>query len=101
MWQDAALPGGGGVCAWETSENNRFTATFADGRFDIVVSDGAFTIGIYVLEARAWRHIGWHGGETGFTTDREQARVIEVDGADVTGLEIRLPANPADLPTIQ
>ena len=97
---DSGPLGGVGVWAWETSENNRFTATYPDGTFDIVVSDGAFTIGIYVLEAGAWRHIGWYG-EGGFTTDREQATVIEVDGEDVTGLEIRLPADPEDLPTIE
>ena len=90
-----------GVWLWAGStENSEFIGTFPDGTFSIVALDGTFTIKVYVLEAGAWRHIGWYG-KGGFTTDRDQATVIELDGADVTGIEIRLPADPADLPTIE
>ena len=78
------------------------------GTFGLYVFNGMYTIKLYadvgsrrdVVVATPPRHIGWYG-EGGFTTDRAQATVIEVDGADVTGIEIRLPANPADLPTIE
>ena len=78
------------------------------GSFGLHVFNGTYTIKLYadvgsrrdVAGATAPRHIGWYG-EGGFTTDRDQATVIEVDGDDVTGIEIHLPANPADLPTIE
>ena len=72
-----------------------------DGKGRVAVPDGRYALEIteyYFRQPR--RHLGWYG-EGGFTTDRAQATVIEVDGADVTGIEIRLPANPADLPTIE
>ena len=70
------------------------------GTFGLHVFNGMYTITLYVAGDTIPRHIGWYG-EGGFTTDRQQATVIELDGADVTGIEIRLPANPADLPTIR
>ena len=79
------------------------------GRFGLHVFNGMYRIELYadvgsrvdVAGAPVPRRIGWYGGATGFTTDPDQATVIEVDGADVTGIEIRLPADPSDLPTIE
>ena len=78
------------------------------GTFGLHVFNGMYAIKLYAdvgsrtdVVAISPRHIGWYGGPTGFTTDREQATMIEVDGANVTGLEIRLPADPEDLPTIE
>ena len=71
------------------------------------VSRVAVPAGSYVLEiedtifGQQSRHVGWYGGETGFTTDLAQATVIEIAEADVTDIEIHLPADPADLPTIE
>ena len=64
-----------------------------DGRYVLVISEFSFSTGS--------RRLGWYGGATGFTTDRAEATVIEVDGANVTGIQIHLPADPADLPTIE
>ena len=62
--------------------------------------EGAFTLRVYIWKDEVWHQIGWYGGETGFTTDRDQATVIEVDGEDVAGIEVRLPVDFASLPTI-
>ena len=89
-----------GLWVWGGStDNSKFGGSSSDGRFDLDHQNGTFTLRVYSLEDGVWRHIGWYGGETGFTTDREQATVIEIDGDDVTGIEIRLPSDPADLPT--
>ena len=89
-----------GLWVWGGStDNSKFGGSSSDGRFDLDHQNGTFTLRVYSLEDGVWRHIGWYGGETGFTTDREQATVIEIDGGDITGIEIRLPSDPADLPT--
>ena len=91
-----------GLWLWGSStDDSRFGGSSADGTFDLDHQDGTFTLQIYAWEGEGWRHIGWYGGATGFTTDRAEATVIEVAGADVTGLEIRLSADPANLPTIE
>ena len=64
----------------------------------VAVPDGAYILEIYDFDPARLRLVGWYG-EGGFTTAREEATVIEVDGEDVTGIEIHLPADPADLPT--
>ena len=90
-----------GLWLWGGSErNSKFAGNSSDGTFEIPHQNGDFILRIYTLEERVWRQIGWYGGETGFTADFAQATEIEVDGADVTGIEIHLPAEPADLPTV-
>ena len=89
-----------GIGVWVGSEgtyHSWFAETPPDGTFDLYVLDGTRTIKIYVMEGGFWRHVGWyrHGG---FATDRGGATTIEVDGSDVRGIEVRLPAAPADLP---
>ena len=71
------------------------------------VSRGAVQDGRYLLEilyhfgfyGEQRRLIGWYGSG-GFTTDRDEARVIEVQGASVDGIEVRLPADPEELPRL-
>ena len=80
------------------------TVTSRVGTFGLRTLDGAYAIHLSVRipgDYWIWRHVGWYGGATGFTTDRALATIIEVAGTDVTGLEIHLPALPADLPTIE
>ena len=89
------------VWVWGSStEDSKFSRISANGTFDIDHQNGTFTIRVYILRDGVIHQIGWYGGEDGFTTDREQATVIEVDGADVTGIEIHLPVDFVDLPTI-
>ena len=93
-----------GISLWlrgGSPDNSKFAGNSSDGTFDIRHQNGTFTLLVYTLEHGAWRHIGWYGGESGFTSEPDQATVIEVAGADVTGIEIHLPADPADLPTIE
>ena len=90
-----------GLWLWgESTENSKFGGSSSDGTFDLDHQNGTFTLRVYTWKDEVWHQVGWYGGPTGFTTDRTQAAEIEVDGADVTGIEIRLPADFADLPTI-
>ena len=95
-----SLQGIGVLVGREGALDASFGQTDRDGAFDLYVLDGALTIRIYIQRA-GWHYIGWYGSEGGFTTDRDQATVIELDGVDVSGIEIRLPVDFADLPTIQ
>ena len=91
-----------GLWLWGGSnDSSKFGGISADGTFDLAHQSGTYVIRVYVWRDAAWDHIGWYGDDTGFTTDREQATEIEVDDATVTGIEIRLPADPADLPTVE
>jgi len=94
-----------GVALWlrdESSDGNRFVGVSSDGTFDALAlyRDGTFTLGVYTWRDDVWHQIGWYGGETGFTTDREEATVIEVAGEDVTGIEVHVPVDFTSLPTI-
>ena len=85
-----SLQGIGVLVGREGTLDAWFAETDRDGAFDLHVLDGALTIRIFVREAGSWRHVGWYG-EDGFATDRSRATIIEVDGADVSGIEIRSP----------
>ena len=89
-----------GIAVWlwdESTGDNRFAGVSSDGTFDVLYREGTFTLRVYTLTDERWHRLGWYGGEGGFTTDKEQAASITVDGADVSGIEIKLPAPPADL----
>ena len=89
-----------GIALWlrdESTDDHKFVGVSSDGTFDVLYGDGTFTLRVSTSRDGLWHYIGWYGGETGFTADEEQATVIEVDGADVSGIVVRLPAPPADL----
>ena len=86
-----AHPAGGG--------RSRFGRTGMDGSFGLAVPGGSYTIGVYRRPTGAWEVVGWYG-VGGFTTARDRATAIVLDGANVTGIEIRLPAALVDLPSI-
>ena len=72
---------------WGTSE--------ADGTFEIRLLEG--TTGMPVLGIHAdCGQVGYYG-PNGFTTSREDATEIEIGEGNVTGIAIRLPAEPDDL----
>ena len=87
-----------GLWLWGSSTDDSnyrgFAEVSSDGTFATALGDGAFTIQLWVWHGTEGgsRSIGWYGGESGFTIDREHATEIVVDGADVTDVEIRLPA---------
>ena len=93
----------GGIELWAhpvSDGRSRFGRTSADGAFNLAVPRGEYTLGVYRRPTGAWETVGWYGGN-GFTTVRGQATVIDTSGADVTGIEIRLPSPLADLPAIE
>ena len=80
-----------GVWVWGGSyENSKIERSAPDGTFDIAHQNGTFVLRIYSWEDEAWRFLGYYG-KGGFTPHEAQAAEIEVAGADVSGIEIRLP----------
>ena len=70
--------------------------TDADGVFRIFVLGGTFQLHLYsdTPDGRQW--IGVYGGDDGFSPRSDQTDVVSVDGQDVIGITIRLPADPTD-----
>ena len=69
----------------------------SDGSFFTRAKNGSFVIYVYRGRFDQCYFIGWHGGE-GLVSRMEQATVIEIDGADVDGIEIKLPDAPENIP---
>ncbi len=90
----------------DTFVDNVGTATTGeDGFFAIVVPDGFFILdvfapGVSTVSDQGCTFVGWHG-PGGFTTVREDATRIEVDGESVLDIVIRFPDHPDDLPRIE
>ena len=73
----------------------RWGASEADGTFEIRLLEG--TTGMPVLGIHAdCGQVGYYG-PNGFTTSREDATAIEIGEGNVTGIAIRLPAEPGEL----
>ena len=90
-----------GLWAWQVTTKNHSGGqgeTDQDGAFAIQVPDGLFTLDVYAGPGCSF--VGWYDG-AGITTDRDQAVWVNVSGADVGGIEIRLPSAPEDLPRIE
>ena len=76
------------------------TLTSEDGTFELRFLDGMYAASLEAQEPSGhWKHIGWYSAD-GFGTCGE-ATLIVIGGADVTGLEIRLPAEPSELPDLR
>ncbi len=91
---------GVGLWAWSGERTNSgFSRTRSDGTFTVVVPDGVFTLDVY-LPGEGCTFVGWYGPD-GFTTSYALATRVVVDGADVVGVEIVLPADPGALPFIE
>ena len=93
---------GVGLWLWGGSpgSDSKFGGSAADGTFDLFHRNGAFTIMVYARDGDGWRHIGWYEDD-GFTTIDHRATEIELDGADVTGIEVRLHRDPDEMPTVE
>ena len=83
----------------ENRGGGRFAGVGVDGIASRIVAEGSYGVQIYYSSGTSSWPIGWYGGESGFTTDRREATVFEVNGADVTDIEIHFRDNPADLVT--
>ena len=89
-----------GIGLWAGSVDNSGNAmTGEDGAFAIAVPDGSFTLDVYA-PGEGCTFIGWYG-PGGFTTVREDATRIEVDGESVVDIVVRLPDHPDSLPRIE
>ena len=69
----------------------------AEGAFYVVVSSGSFNLEVKVLVGSTWHFVGWYDGSGGITTDRSKAFDVVVDGANVEGIEIKLPTDAEGL----
>ena len=79
--------------AWAGSVDNSGNATTReDGSFAIVVPDASFTLDVHAA-GEGCTPVGWYG-PGGFTTVREDATRIEVDGESVLDIVVRLPDHP-------
>ena len=89
---DGEVMEGIGVVALPSS---RWGTSEADGTFEIRLLEG--TTGMPVLGIHAdCGQVGYYG-PNGFTTSREDATEIEIGEGNVTGIVIRLPAEPDEL----
>lgn len=91
---------GVGLWAWQihNTDNSRWGQTGSDGTFVIRVPDGTFRLDVYA--APEGMCAGHYNGE-GLTANHQEALLVTVEGTDIEGIRIRLPAPPEDLPTIQ
>lgn len=90
-----------GLWAWQSNAGNSgFTRTRSDGSFVVAVPSGSFTLDIHVNTSGECTFVGRYG-PGGFTTQRGLATIIKIDGESATGIEIRLPKPPGELPFIE
>ena len=68
--------------------------TGRDGAFAIRAPQGALSL--LKIEVPPCDHVGFYNA-SGFTTLESEASRLELGATDVTGIEIRLPASPAEL----
>ncbi len=65
----------------------------ADGAFDVVVQSGSYILAVRVFVGSEWVFVGWYDDSGSITTDPSQAFRVIVEGADVEGIEIKLPTD--------
>ena len=65
----------------------------ADGTFEIEVESGAYILVVRIAVGSELVFVGWYDGKGGITTDPSQAFKVMVEGVDVEGIDIRLPAD--------
>ena len=90
---------GVGLLAWQGDiDNSRWGLTGPDGTFVIRVPDGSYQLDVYAAPESTCA--GYYNGE-GITTSHEEAVMVTVEGTDIEGITIRLPALPQHLPSIE
>ncbi len=90
-----------GILIWAWSgdiDSSGPTVTSDNGAFAISVPDGTFTLDLYA--AADGGCAGWYDGAS-VTNNRSKAVRLGVEGQDIDGITIRLPALPQDIPSIQ
>ena len=74
----------------------RWGTNGADGTFEIRLLEGTTGMPVLGIYADCGQVVGYYG-PNGFTTSREDATGIEIGEGNVTGIVIRLPAEPDEL----
>ena len=91
---------GVGIWVWQGEpQNSGYGESGTDGVFETVVPAGSFTLDVYAVGGEC-SFVGWYDGAGGLTTQRSQAFRLAIDGASVTGIEIKLPEHPDQLTLI-
>ncbi len=90
-----------GLWAWQGDANNSGVgSTRSDGSFVLVVPGGSFTLDVYADFVAGCTFVGWLGPD-GFTTSHKEAVRVQVNGANVSGIVIKLPKQLDQLPFIE
>ena len=79
-------------------------AKILGGKFSVVVLDGQYVLAIGAeaeLGAGVGGSRGWYGNGGGITTKKREVMVIDVNGGDVTGIEVFIPSGFLELPSVQ
>ena len=85
-----------GIWAWSGDvDSSGYAETRYNGAFSISVPDGTFTLDVYA--AADGSCAGQYDGDS-ITSNYSEAVRIDVAGQDISGITIRLPALPQDLP---
>ncbi len=88
-----------GIVLWAWSgerSSSGYSTTQPDGTFAVAVPDSMFTLDIYA--AADGSCAGQYDGES-ITSNYSEAVKITVQGQDIDGITIRLPARPQDIPS--
>ncbi len=79
-------------------------ARISGGKFEVAVLDGQYVLSIGA-EAEPGAEVGggggWYGDDGGITTKKREVRIIDVNGSDVTGIEVFIPSGFLELPSVQ
>ncbi len=91
---------GVGLWAWQihNTDNSRWGVSGSGGTFVIRVADGPYRLDVYAASGGACA--GYYDGE-GITTNHQEALMVTVEGTDIEGITIRLPAPPENVPPVQ
>ena len=90
-----------GLSAWQgQAENSGSGRTGSNGTFVLWVPAGSFTLDVYADFDAGCTFVDWLG-PGGFTASLEEAIRVEVNGADVKGIVIKLPRQLDQLPFIE
>ncbi len=97
----APVEGAGLWLRWHSSAGAyiEFARTAADGTFRFAVANGSYRLTLMEHVDGNWITFGQYGGGDGFSTG--SITVIEVDGADVSDIVIRLPSSLSKLRPIR
>jgi len=67
------------------------------GNFTSRLPDGTYVLALVTRCPGGWVDLGWYGGESGFTRSDDDATRVVVDGENIEGLAIQLPALPDEM----